>query len=119
MIFLDGLKIVSMKWIQKEPDNIMAATASVYAFIATQKYKQAEELVNFFIPNKEMCMDENSIMFIAVSKLYEAMGKTKEKTQVDKALEAYDEYLEEYFENLDCDDWDDDDDEFWDDMPFC
>lgn len=107
------------KWIGKEPDNIMAATAGVYAFIAIQKHEQAEELVDLFIPNKTMCTAENSIMFTAASKLYEVMERTKEKKQVDKALEAYDEYLEEYFENLDCDDWDDYDDEFWDDMPFC
>lgn len=107
------------KWIRKEPNNIMAATASVYAFIAIQKYEQAEELVELFIPNKTMCTTENSIMFTAASKLYEAMGRIKEKKQIDKSLEAYDEYLEEYFENLDCDDWDDEDDEFWDAMPFC
>lgn len=37
-------------------------------------------------------------MFIAASKLYEAMGKKKEKREIDKAIKKYDEYMEEYIE---------------------
>ena len=57
------------KWIKKEPENIVAATAA--------------------------------------SKLYEVMGKKKEKKEVDKSIKKYDEYLEEYFLNSDFDEEDD------------
>ena len=86
------------KWMQKEPGNVVAATSGVYAFISTKEYDAAETLVDRFIINKSECLDENDIMFIAASKLYEAMGKKKEKREIDKAIKKYDEYMEEYIE---------------------
>ena len=85
------------EWIGKEKENMVAAAAGVYAFIKTGEFGQAEELVDRFIPDKSLCREENDIMFTAASKLYEKMGKKKEKKQVDKALQEYDEYLEEFF----------------------
>lgn len=87
----------SEKWIQKEPENIVAATAAVYVFTDAKKYEQAEVLVDKFIIDRSECGDENDIMFTAASKLYGVMGKKKEKKEVDKALEEYDDYLEKYF----------------------
>lgn len=94
------------EWIKKEPENIVAATAGVYALIRTNEFDAAEELVGRFIFDKTKCSDENDIMFTAASKLYEATGNKKEKKQIDKAIQEYDEYLEEYFENFDSDDED-------------
>lgn len=90
------------EWIQKEPENIVAATAGVYAFIGVKAYNDAEKIVDKFIVDKTTCFEENEIMFIAASKLYEGMRKMKEKKEIDKAIKKYDEYLEEYFMNLDC-----------------
>ncbi len=42
-------------------------------------------------------------MFIAASKLYGAIGKEREKEEIDKAIEKYDKYVEEYFLNNDFD----------------
>lgn len=95
------------KWIQKEPENIVAATAGVYAFMNMKDYDEAEKLVDKFIIDKSECIEENDIMFTAASKLYEVMGKKKEKKEVDKAIKKYEEYLEEYFLNLDFDEDDD------------
>lgn len=104
------------KWISKEPENIVAATAGVYAFIYTKEFAAAEELVDKFILDRSECLDENDIMFTAASKLYEAMGKRKEKKQIDKAIEEYDDYLEQYFEDPG---YEDEALEFWDDdLPF-
>lgn len=55
-------------------------------------------------------------MFTAASKLYEAMGKKKEKRQIDKAIKVYDDYLKEYFGNME---FDEDELEYLeDDLPF-
>ena len=86
------------KWMQKEPGNVVAATSGVYAFISTKEYDAAETLVDRFIINKSECLDENDMMFIAASKLYKAMGKKKEKREIDKAIKKYDEYMDEYME---------------------
>ena len=103
-------------WIQRESENIVAATAGVYAFINAKEYCEAEKLVNQFILGASECNEENDIMFMAASKLYEAMGKKKEKREVDKALEKYEEYLEECFTSFD---WEDDfEDEDEDELPF-
>lgn len=92
------------EWLQKEPENIMAAAAGVYAFIETKEFDAAEELIGRFIFDKSKCSDENDIMFTAASKLYEATGNRKEKKRIDKAIQEYEEYLEEYFEDSDLDD---------------
>ncbi len=99
------------KWMQKEQESIVAATAGVYAFIDAEEYEAAEKLVDGFIINKSECVEENEIMFIAASRLYEAMGKLAEKQMVDKAIEMYDEYVEDYFLSDDYEE-NDEDDEF-------
>lgn len=104
------------EWIRKEPENIVAAVAGVYALIDVEKYALAEELVAEFIPDKSVCSDENDMMFTAASKLYEAMGKRTEKKQIDQAIKKYDAYLEQYFKDMDMAE---DEIEFWDDdLPF-
>ena len=103
------------KWIEKEPENIVAATASVYALTQEKEYEKAQQIINQFIPNPDECGDENDIMFTAASKFYEATGNKKAKKQIDKAMEAYDKYLETYFSEASEEEME----EFWDeDLPF-
>ena len=105
----------SEKWMREEPENIVAATAAVYVFIEAKDYEEAEELVDKFIMDRSECGEENDIMFTAASKLYEVMGKKKEKKEIDKALEKYDEYLEHCFleDGIgEAEDWDAE-------LPFC
>ena len=90
---------------REEPENIVAATAAVYVFIEAKDYEEAEELVDKFIRDRSECGEENDIMFTAASKLYEVMGKKKEKKEIDKALEKYDGIGE-------AEDWDAE-------LPFC
>lgn len=85
-------------WIQKEPENIVAACAGVYAFIEVRAFEEAEKLVEQFIPDKSQCSEENDMMFVAASTLYQVTGRKKEKKVIDKAMDTYEEYLKEYFE---------------------
>lgn len=87
-----------LAWLKAEPENISAATASVYSLIAVQNFDTADKLVHQFIPHPSKCTDDNDIMFLAASRLYEATGRKKEKKQIDKAIQEYDEYLQCYFE---------------------
>ena len=81
-----------------------------------KKLDAAEELVNRFIDDRSECTEENDIMFTAASKLYQVMGKRKEKKQIDKVLCEYEEYLKKYFMGMDDEDEEMD---FWDeDLPF-
>ena len=103
------------KWREKEPENIVAATASVYALTQEKEYGKVQQIINQFIPNPDECGDENDIMFTAASKFYEATGNKKAKKQIDKAMEAYDKYLETYFSEVSEEEME----EFWDeDLPF-
>ena len=98
------------QWMDKEPLNIVAATANVYALLGTREYKEAEKLVDRFIPDKSECDDDNEIMFIAASKLYGLTGNKKAKKEIDTAVDNYDKMLEEYFSDPDYDfDFDDED----------
>ena len=104
------------KWIQKEPENIVAACAGVYAFIEVKAFEEAEKLVHQFIPDKTQCSEENDMMFEAASRLYQVTGRKKEKKVVVKAMKEYEEYLKEYFESPE---FDDKDGEFFDgELPF-
>ena len=91
------------EWMRKEPENIMAATAGVYALTQKKEYDAAEKLVGKFILNRSECCDENEVMFVAASKLYEKMNKTKERKQLEKALQEYDDYVGQCFLNGDLD----------------
>lgn len=86
------------KWIAKEPENIVAATAGVYIYIDVKNYEKAEQLIDRFIQDKSLCEDENDIMFIAASQFYQVMGKKKEWEQIEKALKAYEKELEASFD---------------------
>lgn len=104
------------EWMEKEPENIVAATAGVYVFMDIKKLDAAEKLVELFIDDKSECTEENDIMFTAASNLYQVMGKRKEKKQIDMALREYEEYLEKYLMGMDDED---EEMEFWDeDLPF-
>lgn len=92
------------EWVQEEPENIVAATASVYAMMRIKEFVAAEELIERFIPDKTECMEENDIMFTAASILYEVTGNKTEKRKVDKALRGYEKYLKECFMSDDFDD---------------
>lgn len=97
------------QWLDKEPMNIVAATAKVYALLSAKEYNEAGKLVDRFIPDKSECDDDNEIMFAAASKLYEFTGNKKAKKEVDTAIDKYDKMLEEYFSDPDYD-FDDEDD---------
>ena len=104
------------KWLQKEPENIIAACAGVYAFIEVKAFEEAEKIVEHFIPDKSQCSEENDMMFVAVSMLYQVTGREKEKKVVDNAMKQYEEYLKEYFEMSEIDD--EDEEFFGEDLPF-
>lgn len=104
------------KWLQKEPENIVAATSGVYAYIEVRDFEEAEKLVERFIWDKSKCTDENDIMFMAASTLYQVTGKKKEKKVIDKAIKEYEKYLKDYFESFELED---EDEEFFDEeLPF-
>ena len=88
------------KWLNKEPENIVAAAAGIYACIAIEDYEKGQELIEHFILNPNECSDENDIIFTAASKFYEKSGNEAAKKQIDKALEDYDKYLEQYFQGM-------------------
>ena len=86
------------EWIEREPDNVLAATACVYALIKKKEYDKAEKLVKKYVPDCSVCTDENYVMFMAACKLYEASGEKKKMKQMDQIRQKYDEAAWEEFE---------------------
>lgn len=109
----DEAALYCREWIQKEPENIAAAAASVYALTAVRDFDAAEQLIHRFIIDSNECTEENDIMFTAASRFYEITGNKKAKKKMDQALEAYEESLKDMF---DMDGFDDDFDEDVDDL---
>ena len=64
-----------------------------------------------FIWDKSKCTDENNIMFMAASALYQVTGKKKEKKVIDKAMKESEKYLKDYFESFE---FEDEDEKFFD-----
>lgn len=96
------------KWIMKEPENIAAAVAGVYALISTAEYDDAEKLILGFIPEGTECDEETFPMFAAALKFYNATGDNKNAKKVDEALEEYDRQLGDWINDTDSADDDDD-----------
>lgn len=94
------------KWIKKEPQNILAASAGIYVYIDTKEYEKAQKLIDTYILDPNECGVENDIIFTAASKFYEKTGNKKAKKQIDKALDEYEKYLERYFAGIENDEFD-------------
>lgn len=82
------------EWMTREPENIMVASACVYALIKTEEYDDAEKLILRSIPEGTECGEENSPMFTAALRFYEATGDSKAARKMDEALEKYDKQIE-------------------------
>ncbi len=104
------------KWFEKEPENIMAATAYVYALIGAKEYEAAEKLIHQFIIDESECLEENEIMFRAAAKYYAAIGDKTKKKQLDKVLKEYETYVDRMIEE----EWLGSDEDGWEDeeLPF-
>lgn len=102
------------KWLSEDPGDISAVTASVYASLARHDMETAEKLIRQHISEDTQCTEENDILFTAASAYYKAAGKKKEKKRIDEAIEAYEKYLEEFWQGGDEDAF------VWgeDDLPF-
>ena len=115
----DEVQEYSKKWLDEEPNNIMAATAGVYVNMDAHKFDEAEKLVKQFIGKNTECTVENDSMFIAALRLYQVMGKTREMKRIDRAIQKYEAELEQYFMGGDFDEDDDYDLDFFDEfLPF-
>lgn len=113
------------EWLEEEPDNYVAVSANVYAFIETHDMEAAEKLIKQHIHEDTECEDENDILFAAAVAYYKVVGNEEEMERLDKAREEYDEEIGRILMGLDEDEDDellwDDDDEFTrdgDELPF-
>ena len=104
------------KWFEKEPENIMAATAYVYALLKVKEYETAKKLIDQFVTDESECLEENEIMFRAASKYYGAIGDKNKKKQLDKVLKEYETYVDRMIEE----EWLGSDEDGWEDeeLPF-
>lgn len=89
------------EWMTREPENITAATAGVYALIKTAEYEDAKKLVLRFIPEGTECGEDNSTMFTAASKFYKATGDDKAAKRMDEAFEKYYKRIEDWINAAD------------------
>lgn len=92
------------RWFQEEEDNPYAAAALIYARMGVEDDAGAEQLVERFIPEGTACTEENDVLFGAAEKLYEKTGNQEAEARILKALELYDQELEQYFETMDQED---------------
>ena len=85
------------KWLAEEPDDPVAATAGIYMYLERRDMEAAERLIRQYIHEDTECTDENDILFTAAATYYKAAGKKEEEKRIQKALDEYEEQLEELF----------------------
>lgn len=85
------------KWLDQEPDDYVAVAAGIYAFLEIRNMEAAEGLIRQHIHEDTECTDENDILFTAAATYYKAAGKKEEEKRIQKALDEYEEQLEELF----------------------
>lgn len=107
----------SEAWYKAESDNMIAVTSLIYSRIGVNDLAGAERLVEKYISNDSVCDEDNDIVFTAASLLYKIKGDKKKEKRINKAIQKYEEELEEYF--LGMEDYDEEDFDFPDDeLPF-
>jgi len=97
-------------WLNDYPDNIFAVTALIHATV--NRYNSdnsisldsAKKLTEKYIRPDTECTDENDILFIAASRLYEAVGDKHTQKSIDDRMHTYENQLEELLMNDDYDD---------------
>lgn len=96
------------EWLKKEPENLSAVAAMIYAFLRVGKAEEARKLTEKYLTPDMECGDGTDILFIAAEKVYEALGDKKAKKRISAALKQYEKELEDYMTNMDPDEL-----EFW------
>lgn len=102
-------------WLKTFPDSIPAITANVYAQLGIKNIDHAKQLVENNINSDTECTEDNDILFTAASFLYQISGDKTKKAAIDKKLQAYEDFLSNYYG---CDDEDMDFDWSDEDLPF-
>ncbi|MDO4439326.1 MAG: hypothetical protein Q4B86_07825 [Eubacteriales bacterium] len=77
-------------WFNDEPQNVIAATAYIYALIGVEEYDKAKEIVDLFINEDTKCCLENDLIFIAAATLYQLTGDLEKAEQLKNEIEAFD-----------------------------
>lgn len=94
-----------------------AVTSLIYSRIGVNDLAGAEKLVEKYISDDSICDEDNDIVFTAASLLYKTKGDKKKEKRINKAIQKYEEELEEYF--LGMEDYGEEDFDFSDDeLPF-
>ena len=88
------------EWYQKESDNILGATALIYARTAIRDFEGANQIVEQYILEDSSCTAENDIVYIAAELLYKVSGNKKAEKRVSQAIKKYEEEVEAYFSDV-------------------
>ena len=104
------------RWYQKNTEDVLAATALIYAKIAIRDYAGGKKLVDQYISEDTVCTEDNDIIFTAASLLYKLSGNKKAEKAINQAIQQYEEEIEQYFAGLGEDEMEFEMDD--DDLPF-
>lgn len=89
------------EWYKKESDNMLGATALIYARTAAGDFEGASQIVEQYISEDSTCTDENDIVYNAAKVLYKVSGNKKAEKRVSQAIKKYEEEMEAYFSDVD------------------
>ncbi|MCD7736912.1 MAG: hypothetical protein LUI07_08150 [Lachnospiraceae bacterium] len=86
------------EWLQKEPDSQYAVAALIRARMKCSDMQGARELVEGHITEATKCIEDNELIFIAAEEFYQEAGEKKAAKRVHRELEAFEELLDDEFD---------------------
>lgn len=89
------------EWLEEDPDDPVAVATGIYMFLEIRDMEAAEKLIREHIHGDTECTDQNDVLFTAAATYYKIAGKKEEESRIQKALDAYEKEMEEFFGGFD------------------
>lgn len=86
-----------MGWLEREPENLYAASACVLAKMENEDFASAEQILDRFLGEDEVCDEETDILFVTAARFYEVVGNQEKLKRVQEILQEYEENYENPF----------------------
>ena len=81
-------------WYAEENENVVAATALIYARTSVMDFQGAEEIVKKYITEDGKCTEDNDLIYMAASLLYKVSKNEKAEEKINQELQRYEKEME-------------------------
>lgn len=85
------------EWYEQDENNILPATALIYAKLGAQDVDGAGKIVEKHLPEDMVCTEENDILFAAAALFYKVSQNEEAENRINEVIAKYQKEMEEYY----------------------